>query len=169
MEPTHRPLVVPCHASLWPLRYLPWSIPAACRSCKRQHNTLSPPLPLAQTSSFSLPVAGTRGTLPSGSPCACTGRFLRQSTPPPLTLPNNGVLLLLRAQTFSLVPSAMEFHSPVHSTLLPACGTLLLSPLGCFHTAKPSPFPGIDLQSLSLSVQPPPECLRLWCPGRCCR
>ena len=40
-----------------------------------------------------------------------------------------------------------------------------LAPSGCLHTANPSPLPGTDLWSLSLSAQPPPEHLRLWCPG----
>ena len=35
-----------------------------------------------------------------------------------------------------------------------------LSPLGCFHTANPSPLPGTDLLSSPLSA-----CLWLWCPG----
>ena len=50
----------------------------------------------------------------------------------------------------------------------PACGTLLISPSGCLHTANHSPLPGTDLWSLSLSAQPPPEHLRLWCPGWWC-
>ena len=45
----------------------------------------------------------------------------------------------------------------------PAPGALLLSPLGCLHTANPSPLLGNDLWSLSPSAQPPPEFLRLWC------
>ena len=42
----------------------------------------------------------------------------------------------------------MAYHSPAH-------GTLLLSPLGYLPTASPSPLPGTDLQSLTLSTQPP--------------
>ena len=49
VEPTHRPPVVAVHASLWPLKGLLWSAPATCRSCKRHHVALSPPLPLAHT------------------------------------------------------------------------------------------------------------------------
>ena len=51
----------------------------------------------------------------------------------------------------------MVLHSP-------ACAVLPPSPSGSLHTANPSPFPGTDLHSLSLSTQPLPECLRLWCP-----
>lgn len=43
------------------------------------------------------------------------------------------------------------------------CGVLLPSPSGCFHTANPCPFPGIDLQSLSLGAQPLTRGLRLGC------
>ena len=68
-------------------------------------------------------------------------------------------------RTFSQVPSALASPSSAHGILLPTHGTLLLSPLGCLHTANPSPLPGTDLQSLSLSAQPPPECFRLWCLG----
>lgn len=71
-------------------------------------------------------------------------------------LPNNGAFSLLQVQTFSWVPSGTASHSPALSILLP-------SPLGCLHTANPSPLPVTDLWSLSFSAQPPPEHLRLWC------
>ena len=54
--------------------------------------------------------------------------------PLPLTLPNNGTLLLLQAQTSSWVPLAVVFCSPAHGTLPPAPQavstqlTLVLSP-----------------------------------------
>ena len=74
---------------------------------------------------------------PTMVPCLSCG-----STPPGVPLP------LLST------PQPLGYHSPT-------CGILLLSPLGCHHTANPSPLPGTDLQSLSPSAQP--ECLRLWC------
>ena len=55
-------------------------------------------------------------------------------------------------------PQPIAHHSP-------ACGALLLSPLSCLHTANPSPLPGTDHQSLSLSAQHLTQCLRLWCLG----
>ena len=58
-------------------------------------------------------------------------------------------------------PQPIAQHSPAH-------GTLLLSPSGCLHTANPSLLPGIKFWSLSLRAQPPPDCLRLWCPWRWC-
>ena len=85
---------------------------------------------------------------------SCAGRCLLRSAPPALALSNNSALLLLWAQTFSQVLSAMAFHSP-------ACGTPLFSCLGCPRTANTSRLPGTDFQNLSLSTQPPPECLRL--------
>ena len=80
-------------------------------------------------------------------------------------LPNNCALTLLQVQIFSQVPSAMEFPSLAHGTLLlsPSCHPQF-SPLA--PHAIPSSLPWTDLQSLSFGVQPPPECLRLWCPGR---
>ena len=59
---------------------------------------------------------------------------------------------------WSSPPQPMVYHTP-------ACNALLLSHSGCPHTASHSPFPWADLWSLSLSVQPQPECLRLWSPG----
>ena len=84
------------------------------------------------------------------------GKIFYGSPPLPFSPSTSGALLLLWAQTSSWVPSAVALHSPAHGILLP-------SPSGCFHIANHSPLPGTDLQSLSLSVQPPPECLRLWC------
>ena len=84
--------------------------------------------------------------------------FLCQHPPPPFVLPNNGILLLLWVQTSSHVPLAIGLISL-------ACVMLLPSPSGYLHTAYTSPLPGTDLQGLSLSAQPPPKHLRLWCPG----
>ena len=80
------------------------------------------------------------------------------TTPPPLTLPNNGILLFLQAQAPTQIPSAVVFCSP-------ASGTLLPSPPGCFHTANPSPLPRTDLRSLRLIIQHPCKRLRLYFPG----
>ena len=79
--------------------------------------------------------------------------------PPPLALPKNGALLLLWDQTSSWVPLAVVHYSPTIGTLLP-------SPSGCLHTANPSPLPGTDLWSLSLSAQPLTKHLRLWYLGQ---
>lgn len=67
--------------------------------------------------------------------------------PPGPTLPSNGTLLFWQAQSSDHVPLAVVHHSSV--------------PSGCFHTANPCPFPGIDLQSLSLGAQPLSRGLRL--------
>ena len=163
-EPTHRPPVVAGHTSLWPPRQLPQLVPATCRSHKRHHIALSPPLPLAHAGGAQPRVAQASGSLlpkacARGVPtCACTGSFLWR-LPFSSPLPINGALPLLWAQTSSRVPSGVASHSP-------ARGTAHLSPSGCRHTATPSPLPGTHLRSLSLSAQPPPEHLRLWFPGR---
>ena len=73
-----------------------------------------------------------------------------KSIPPPLTLPSNGALILLRAQTSSWVSWAVTL-------LYPALGTPSLAPSGCLHTANPRPLPGTDFQSLSLSIQALPK------------
>ena len=67
--------------------------------------------------------------------------------------PNNGALLLLKAQASSQVPSAMAFHTQAQRALHPTHSTLLLILSCCPHTATPSPLPGADLWSLSLSTQ----------------
>ena len=67
-------------------------------------------------------------------------------------------MFLLQAQTSSRVLGTVALSSP-------ACGTSLPSPSGCLHKANPSCLPGTDLQSLSLSMQPLADHLRLWCPG----
>ena len=76
-----------------------------------------------------------------------------------LTLLNNGFSLFLWAQASSHTLSPVTFGSPAHRALLP------IAPSGCVHTANPSPLPGTDFQSLSLSAQPSPECLRYGVPG----
>ena len=75
------------------------------------------------------------------------------------SLPNNGALLLLWAQTSSQVPLTVTFCSllVMHRSLAPQAvfiqTTLALS---------------LNLQRLSLSAQPLPKCLRLGCPGQWC-
>ena len=90
--------------------------------------------------------------------CSKARSFLWRSAPPPLFLPSSGALLLLcvPVQNFSQVLSAVVFHSQAYGIPFPAHGTLHLIPLGCLHTANPSPLPGTDLWSLSFSAQPPP-------------
>ena len=90
--------------------------------------------------------------------------FLWWPFPTLLILTNNGALPLLWVLTFSWVLSVMacciSWPLPYGSL---TCGALFLSPLGCLHTINPSPLLGTDLQSLSLSAQPPPKHLRPWC------
>ena len=75
---------------------------------------------------------------------------------PLLTLPNNGALLFLWAQTSSQVPSAVALSSVAHRALLP-------SPSGCLLNS--SPFSRTDLLSVSVSAQTLPEHLRLGVQG----
>ena len=182
VEPIHRPKVVEGHTSLWPPRQLPRSVPAACRSRKRHCVTLSPPLPLAHARAAQPPVVCTRSAqFPVAqassllSSLACT-----RSTPSSESLhapaqgDSYGGLPLLSpsptmAPCFSCGPRCpprfpLSWRSTPQPTAqcLPAQGTTLLSLSGCPHTASPSPLPGTDLWSLSLSSQPLPKCLRLW-------
>ena len=160
MEPVHRPLVVVGHTPLWFLRCLLWFVPTAKRSRKRRCNVLSPLLPLAHIRGAWLPIACTKSTLFPIAPAngACTrGALPSESLQEPwerdsygglphlLSPSNNGALLLLRVQTSSQIPLAVVFSSPAH-------GTLLHRSSGCLHAANPSPLPGSDLQSLSLSA-----------------
>ena len=55
-----QPPVVASHASLWPLRRLPKSIPATCGLCRRHHVAFSPLMSLAHTVGAWLLVACTR-------------------------------------------------------------------------------------------------------------
>ena len=101
-------------------------------------------------------MACARATPPSESlwACACSGAgiFLWQSALPPFALPNSGTLPLLHVQTFSLVLLPCHSHPQLVVYCSPTHGTVILSPLGCLHTANPIPLPGTDLQSLSLST-----------------
>ena len=92
-------------------------------------------------------IAFTRGATPSESPHVCAERFLCWSSPPPLALPNNGVLLLLWAQTSSRVPSSVVLCSLAH-------GTWLFNSYVCLHTALSSALHRTDLWSLCLSTPP---------------
>ena len=107
--------------------------------------------PVARASCFLPPVACTRGAPLSESPS--TGRFLWQSAPPPLTLPNNGTLLLLPSRPSPGFPLPWCSTPQPVAHCSPAQGTALLSPLGSPHTANPSPLPRPDLQSLSFSAK----------------
>ena len=94
--------------------------------------------------------------LACGQACALGCKFSMAAFLFSSPLSNNGAFSLLQVQTFSWIPSVTASHSPALSIFLP-------SPLGCLHTANPSPLPMTDLQSLNFSAQPPPEHLRLWC------
>ena len=115
--------------------------------------------PIAQASGLLPPLDCTRVTLPSEGSCMHSERDSYGGPAPPLALPNNGTLLLLESQNSSWVPSAVVFGFPAHGAPLPR-------PSVCLHTANPNPLPGTELQSLSLSMWPPPEHLRLWCLGQ---
>ena len=175
VEPTHRPPVVASHASFRPPRQPPQSVPAPCRLCKRHLVAVSPRRHRRCLATGSLhkkrPVSpkGVRGFL---LPAACARAALpAQSRRVPTRT--------LRCREFPMASAApprprqhWRLASPAGPDLLPGspcCGALLLSPLGCPHTASPRPLPETDLRSLSLSTQPLPEHLRLWCPGRWCR
>ena len=106
---------------------------------------------------FSPPVVSTEPPPPSkpaGMRMLQCRAFPTAACPSSSPLPNNGALPLLLVWTFSQVLSAVVFPSL-------ARGVLLRSPSCC-----PQSSPGTDLQSLSLSAQPPPEHLRLWCLGQ---
>ena len=79
----------------------------------------------------------------------------------PLLLSSTPIMLpcfSCRAQTSSRVLVAVALCSL-------ACDAPLPLPSGCLHIANHSPVPGSDLQSLTLSAQPPLKHLRLWCSG----
>ena len=157
------------HASLWPQRWLWRSVPAACRSCKRHHIALSTSTSLSPNKSLLATCSLPKKRLVS---CRLNKWLLTTSHVqgdfyggPPLLLP-----------CFSCQPRPSPwFPLPWHSTPQPIAhhfpvhGTSLLSPLGCSHTANPSPLPRTDLVSLSISTQPPPKHPRLWCLGQWCR
>ena len=90
-----------------------------------------------------------------GTPCLKAGTCPDKDIPMALLplfsliLCNNGTLLLLQAQASSCASLAVALHSP-------ACGAPFLSPSSYLYTANPSPLPGTDLQTLSLSAQPTP-------------
>ena len=184
MKPAHRPSVVEGHTSLQPLGRLLQSAPAAYRSHKRHHVTLSFPLPpahtrgawqptaftrsaqspIAQADGFSPPVAFTRATLPSENRHAYSWRFLQWSTP--LLSPTPTMV-----PCFSCGPRPPpRFPLPCYSTPQPiahhspTCGTPLLSPQAFPTQPAPVFSPGLTSRSC-LSTQPLPKPFRLWCPG----
>ena len=75
-------------------------------------------------------------------------KFLPQSCPTP-TFPNNVLCFSGRPRPPPTLPWVWTHH--------------FLAPSGCFYTANPHHLPRTGFQSLSLSTQTPPECLRLWC------
>ena len=82
--------------------------------------------------------------------------FLWLSSLPLLALPSNGIMPSCRPRTPPRFPH-LWFSAPQ-----PLANHSLAS-LGCLHTTNPSPLPGTELQSLSLSAKPLPRYLRLWC------
>ena len=107
-----------------------------------------------------LPIACARAAPPSESPWAYAhfgaGSFIWPSAPPSLLSPVMVPSLSCgsRPPGFSLLwcspPQPMSYRPLAH-------GAQLFSPSGCPHTASPSPLPGTDLWSLSLSAQPPAQ------------
>ena len=90
--------------------------------------------------------------------------FLWWSTPPPHLLPTSSTTMAPCLSCGSRPSPLLWFSTPQPVAYrFPTHGSLLLSPLGGLYTTNPSPFPGTDLWSLSLSAQPPPKHLRLWC------
>ena len=139
--PALGPLMVAGHAHLWNLRWLWWFSPTAHSPWKRCST-------------------------------ACSLCKRHPATWDPACAPRK--ILLWWSHTSSLCPPQQScLASPVGPGLLMlslSSGALLSSPWlpspsGCLHTANPSPLPRIVLWSLSLSTQPLPEHLRLWCPG----
>ena len=151
------------------LRQPPQSIPATCRSCKRQHIALSPMIPLAHKSDAWSSVPCTRSTQsPLNKQVASFCLKPVPELPRPLSpcvhvhTPVQGVscgstlLLLLPSSTVTLCLSCRSRPSPGFPLLWhfppqpvayysPAHGALLLSPLGCLHITNPSPLPRTDL------------------------
>ena len=79
--------------------------------------------------------------------------------------PNSGSLFLLWARPPPRFPWLWHSAPQLMAFGDPTCGALLPSPSVCLHTANPSLLIGTSIQSLSLSTQPPPKHLRLWCLG----
>ena len=84
MEPTHRHPVVAGHASLWLPRQPPFSVFASCRSHKRHHIALSPPLPLAHTRSSWPLVSFTRSIHCPITQASCSSPPVAYQSQPPL-------------------------------------------------------------------------------------
>ena len=167
----YRTLVVWGHAHLWCLRWLLWFGPVAYRPHRSPHVvTLSPLMPLANTSSAWPFVAHTRGAL---SPETCASGAsphiaCARGSPPSENLHlcreiySYGGPTLLFSSTptmvthFSCVPRPPP-RFPWQWCYAPQLGTPLPSPSGSLHSANPSPLPRTKFQSLSLSASPCPS------------
>ena len=110
------------------------------------------------------PIAHTRGPLPPRAPLSKSPRVHRErysyDSPPLLLLPSPTM-----APCYSCGPGPPSGFPCLWCSAPQSLVHHSLAHLGCLHTANPSPLPATDLWSLSLSVQPLPKCLRLWCPG----
>ena len=135
-EPTHRPPVVAGHASLWPRRRPPQSVPAACRSHKRHHVALSPLLPSAHTRGAWPPAACTRN---AQSPVARAYGFLPSIACINAALPSESpsmqgeIPMVVRPSSSPTMASCFSF-GPRPS---PGFPVLWHSSSSLYHTAPP--------------------------------
>ena len=97
----------------------------------------------------------THSPAPNESTHSQRKMFLWQSAPAPLAL----LTLVFCFSWGSRHPPSFPQVWCSTSQPLAQC---FLSPSSCLHTANSSPLSGTDLQSLSISIQPLPEHLRLW-------
>lgn len=178
--------VVSGHTSLWPTRWLPWSIPTTSISCKRHHVTFSPLLPLAcmrypqppiacRRSTWS-PFAQSRGSsqfiaCARGAPplraLACKGSFLWWSAPPALTLPTMVLCFYWRPRPPPSFPLLWHSTPKPREHCTPPTAHCSLS----YHAVPTQPLLVLSLELTSGAwVSAPSSCqaLRLWCPGWWC-
>ena len=141
VELTHKSPVGASHASFWPLRRLPWSVPTTCRSYKRQHIALSPLMPLAHTRGAWPPVACTR----SAQSFQNEQEAFLPSAPHPQPVPE--------------LPCLLRAFGHVHAQVQGVCyggPPLLFSPPQQWPLASPV---GLDLSQVPSAVvfhTPPP-------------
>ena len=113
---------------------------------------------MACASGAALPVAFIRVTPPCERPYVHRERY-SPGSPPLLLLPSPTMVAC-----FSCRPRPPP-RFPQLALSFPAHGAQLSSPSGCLYIASHILLPRTDLQSLNLSTQLLPKCLRLWCLG----
>ena len=119
------------------------------------------PLPVASTRGASASAVGASPPVapPSESPCTCRERN-SNGGPPLLLLPSTTM-----APCFSCRPRPPPSFPQLWCSTPQPLGLRSLAPSVYLCTPSPSPLPGSDLCSLSLSTHPPPKHLKLWRPG----